>query len=229
MQYLITSDLHLGSRYCRWRHVLEVLDRVPAGATLILNGDVIDDPSRALTPEHGQVLDRLVAESRRRPVIWVWGNHDDAYRPADPGQILFAPSYTIDRRLFLAHGHDFDNVMPQHQWFIHLFRRFHHLRIRLGAHPVHVAYYAKKWKMLYDFLCANVRRSAVEHAQEIGIPTVACGHTHYGEESTDNGIRYLNTGAWTEAPSYCLLVDDAGIALRDSAQLLASQRWFAAG
>jgi UDP-2,3-diacylglucosamine pyrophosphatase LpxH len=33
---------------------------------------------------------------------------------------------------------------------------------------------------------------------------VTCGHTHYAEDVVIDGIRYLNTGAWTEAPAYFL-------------------------
>ena len=82
----------------------------------------------------------------------------------------------------------------------------HNLRVKLGAKPVHVAKYAKKWEILYKVLCNNVMTNAVKCAIENGYEAVVCGHTHYPEDRFFNGIRYINTGAWTESPSFYLQV-----------------------
>ena len=39
---------------------------------------------------------------------------------------------------------------------------------------------------------------------ENGIEAVTCGHTHYPEDLVLDGIRYVNTGAWTEFPAHYL-------------------------
>jgi len=82
----------------------------------------------------------------------------------------------------------------------------HDLRVKLGARPIHVAQYAKKWGILYKVLRKNVMRNAVNCALKNGYEGVTCGHTHYPEERIFNGIRYINTGSWTEAPAFYLLV-----------------------
>ena len=41
-------------------------------------------------------------------------------------------------------------------------------------------------------------------ALENGYEAVICGHTHYPEDRVYNGVRYLNTGAWTESPAFYL-------------------------
>jgi len=90
----------------------------------------------------------------------------------------------------------------------------HDLRIKLGARPVHVAQYAKRWKRFYAYLRKSVMLNAVNYAAENGFHAVTCGHTHYAEEQMINGIRYLNTGAWTEQPTYCVRVTDNEISLQ---------------
>jgi UDP-2,3-diacylglucosamine pyrophosphatase LpxH len=80
------------------------------------------------------------------------------------------------------------------------------LRVKLGARPVHVAHYAKKWEIFYKVLRRNVMMNAVNCAVENGYEAVVCGHTHYAENRIFHGVKYINTGAWTELPASYLLV-----------------------
>ena len=208
MNVVVVSDLHLGSEYCLSSELLLLLSSIPAGAALVLNGDTIDRWSRGLPDEHEQVLDLLRSESFKRKVVWVRGNHDETFRMDDPGRIEFTSSFSIDQKLIVMHGDDFHNKRPYHDIFIRLFRFMHNMRIRLGAESVHVAYYAKKFTVLYDVLLEHVRMNAVEHAKENGFPAIVCGHTHYVEDTTVDGVRYINTGSWTEESGQYLLVDN---------------------
>jgi UDP-2,3-diacylglucosamine pyrophosphatase LpxH len=98
--------------------------------------------------------------------------------------------------------------MPRSRVFMKAFRLMHGLRVKLGAQPVHVAEYAKKWRAFYRILRNNVMRNAVNFALENGYNAVTCGHTHYAEDTVLNGIRYINTGAWTEFPAFFLLITE---------------------
>ncbi|OGV67534.1 MAG: hypothetical protein A3K19_17665 [Lentisphaerae bacterium RIFOXYB12_FULL_65_16] len=218
----ITSDLHLGSPYFRRDEFLAFLRWLPEGAGLVLNGDVIDSPGAVLSVADQEVLVQLVQEAARRSVIWVWGNHDDGYRLPESGCVVYAPFHTLAGQLYVAHGYVFDGVMPRHRWFIRGFRLLHSVRLRLGARPVHVAQYAKKWLRLYRFLCRNVRQNAIESAKAHGFPAITCGHVHFAEDTVSDGVRYINTGAWTEPPAYVLDVDSDRMALRTAAELLAT-------
>ena len=213
MKTIIVSDVHLGSRHLKLQVFLRFLDQLPPEETLVLNGDTVDYRRRRLSPEHQQVLDRLVAESVRRRVVWVAGNHDARYKLNNPGAIEFARSFHIDKRLFVQHGFYFDNVMPYHKLFIAVFRLAHQIRIWLGAEAVHVAEYAKRWQALYRVLRKNVMMNAIEYARENGYAAITCGHTHFAEDLVVDGIRYINTGAWTELPAYYVVVDDTEIRL----------------
>lgn len=212
-EYFVISDVHLGSKYCNVADFKAFLRNLKPGVCLVLNGDTIDEIHTELPAEHEDALSLLRDESYKRTIIWVTGNHDEGYRMRDQGKIDMRDNYSIGKRLFIAHGFDFDNVMPYNRWFIVTFRFFHRVRIKLGAESVHVAYYAKRFPWLYKVLCRFVTRNAVEYARENGYQAITCGHTHYMEDLDLNGIRYINTGAWTEKPIYCLQVTDSEMKL----------------
>lgn len=206
MNAIIVSDLHMGSRYFHSEAFASLLDCLPDFDELIFNGDVLDRPQVKLAPLHQQNLDRIEQLSYRHKVVWVRGNHDNGYMPQSLGKVAFCRRYAFNRQILITHGDDFDNIMPRSRIFMKAFRQMHELRVRLGARPVHVAEYAKKWKAFYRVLRNNVMRNAVNFALENGYKAVTCGHTHFAEDLVLNGVRYINTGAWTEFPAHYLYV-----------------------
>ena len=205
-----------------------MIQRLDESVVLILGGDIIDAPRQALTGEHKQAYDEILNRSNRCPVIWIEGNHDDGLRPAETNNIRFSLSHTIDKHVFIAHGDRFDNVTARSRRFISLFKIFHRFRVKLGAHPVHVADYAKKFGYLYRYFRRKVMYSAIDHGKAQHFTTVVCGHVHYAEDSLVEGIRYVNLGSWTESPSYCLLVDGESITLVPVENALQNRAWFRA-
>lgn len=203
---IVVSDLHIGSPYFLFKDLGHFLDNIPEDYELILNGDVIDNPYLDLNLPHQRILDIIERISRRQRVIWIRGNHDNGYIPRGFEKVEFKRLHTIGHRLLIAHGDHFDDIMPRSQGFIKAFKLMHDLRMKLGARPVHVAHYAKKWESLYRVLRKNVMANAVKCALENGYEAVTCGHTHYPEETIFKGIRYVNTGAWTESSAFYLLV-----------------------
>jgi len=214
MNTIIVSDLHMGSPYFLVREFDRFLRTIPDDCLLILNGDIIDNAKTKLPLPHRQILERLEKRSLRRPVIWVQGNHDNGFVSNSIGNIEFRPIYQVDHRILVAHGHDFDEIMPRSRLFIKAFTYLHQARIALGMRPAHVAHYAKKWKRLYKLLRDNIIKNAVLCAREQGCDVVVCGHTHFAEERDVEGIRYINTGAWTEHPPYFLQATGHQIMLR---------------
>lgn len=225
MNAIIVSDLHIGSKYFLYEDFARFLNTISQDAEFILNGDIIENPYVKLRPADQQMLHRFERMSHRQKVVWVRGNHDNGYIPQNLGQIQIKSYHSIQKRIFITHGDFFDQVMPQSRVFIKAFRMMHDLRVKLGAKPVHVAEYAKKWKRFYGYLRKNVMLNAVNYAAENGFEAVACGHTHFAEQYSIIGIRYLNTGAWTERPTYYIRVTDNEITLNktmDSGKLLKS-------
>ncbi len=223
MNTIIVSDLHIGSRYFLYQDFELFLGSIPEEHELILNGDIIDDPYERLKPPHQQILDLIEQISYRQRVVWLRGNHDNGYIPRGFGRVHFKSLHTIGHRLLIAHGDDFDEIMPRNQAFIKAFKLMHNLRVKLGARPVHVANYAKKWEAFYKVLRKNVMRNAVSCAMENGYEAVTCGHTHYPEDRVFNDIRYVNTGAWTEFPAFYLLVTAREMTLKKMGDSLCSR------
>lgn len=220
MNAIIVSDLHMGSRYFQAQAFRDFLTSPPDMDEFILNGDVLDRPHVKLVPLHQQNLERLEQLSFQVKVVWVRGNHDNGYMPERLGKIEFCRRYNFDRRILITHGDDFDTIMPRNRVFMQAFRLMHDLRVRLGARPVHVAEYAKKWRAFYRVLRNNVMRNAVNFAAENGFEAVTCGHTHFAEDLVLNGVRYVNTGAWTEFPAHYLYVTPEAMVLNRVDQAL---------
>jgi UDP-2,3-diacylglucosamine pyrophosphatase LpxH len=223
MNAIIVSDLHMGSRYFLRQNFEQFLNNIPEDIDFILNGDIINNPYGKLDSADRQILERLSDRSLRQNVVWVKGNHDNGYIPDNLGNIQIKKHYALQKRLFVTHGDFFDEVMPRSQLFIKAFKIMHDLRVKLGARPVHVAQYAKRWKSFYGYLRKNVMLNAVNYAAANGFEAVTCGHTHFAEEYFINGIKYLNTGAWTEQPTHYVCVSANEITLNkttDSAGLL---------
>jgi UDP-2,3-diacylglucosamine pyrophosphatase LpxH len=206
MNAIIVSDLHVGSRYLLYQDFESFLGNISEEFELILNGDIVDNPYSKLMGPHQRIMDLIRQVSYRQRVVWVRGNHDNGYIPTEFGKVHFRSLYGIKQRLLIAHGDDFDEIMPRNQAFMKAFKLMHNFRVQLGAKPVHVAHYAKKWEIFYNVLRKNVMMNAVNCAIENGYEAVTCGHTHYPEDTVFHGIRYINTGAWTESPAFYLLV-----------------------
>jgi len=68
---------------------------------------------------------------------------------------------------------------------------------------------------------------AVDFARQGQYAAVVCGHVHYAEDTLHEGIRYINLGAWTESPNYCLLVDEQHVRLMSLDKALEESDWFA--
>ena len=206
MNAIVVSDLHIGSQYFLNETFEQFLTDIPKDDELILNGDIIDNVYMKLPPSNQKILDLIEQISHRQKVVWVRGNHDNGYIPKGLGKIEFKNLHVIEQKVLFAHGDYFDGVMPRSQIFMKTFKLMHDLRVKLGAKPVHVAEYAKKWKSFYRFLRQNIMMNAVSYAGKNGYEAVVCGHTHYAEDMTVKGIRYINLGAWTELPVFYLRI-----------------------
>ena len=213
MNAIIISDLHIGSQYLKSRILENFLEGIPKDHEFIMNGDIIDQPYSKMTKSDQRILDRIEEISLGQKVVWIQGNHDNGYTPSGFGKVKVTRSYSIGKRLLITHGDDFDDIMPRSRTFIRAFKLMHALRVKLGAKPVHVAEYAKKWKSFYNVLRKNIALNAVSCAIENGFEAVTCGHTHYPEDMVVDGIRYINTGAWTELPAHYLYVTADDITL----------------
>ena len=218
MRTLITSDIHLGSRQSRATDFLAFLGALSAGDRLVLNGDVIMHFTRegSLPDGHAAVLEKLRAMSREREVIWLRGNNDRHFALRDPAAIIFAKDYLVDGMLYVAHGDRFDRLMPTLRCVLIPLRVVYEFCTRVVGTQTHVAAFAKRFPLVYNILNGHVARNAMAYARTHGLQAVTCGHTHHPEVREAGGIRYFNTGCWTEASARVLVVDGERISLQSA-------------
>ena len=148
MNAIIVSDLHIGSRYFLHQDFRLFIKYLPRNHELILNGDIINNHYTKLPPSDQCILDMIKQVSFNRKVVWIMGNHDIGYIPKRFGKVQFKNLYILGNKVLIVHGYDFDEITSKSKIFIKAFKIMHNLRVKLGAKPVHVAQYAKKWKIL---------------------------------------------------------------------------------
>jgi UDP-2,3-diacylglucosamine pyrophosphatase LpxH len=202
MQAVVISDIHIGSRYSRFECFKRFVDGLPEETELILNGDVVDKRFRFWRDR--EMINFIKDRAKTRRIVWVYGNHDVRVEIEGSDGIVFKPEYALGRKLYISHGHKFEKMRLWTKPFAMLFYLWYQVHFLAGGPDVHVAYYAKRYPRLYRVMTKQVAKQAVCFAKLHGYSAVTCGHTHFAEDVTIDGIRYINTGAWTEQPSFFL-------------------------
>lgn len=213
MDAVVVSDLHLESVHTLSDHLALFIENLPEGCDLILNGDIIDSSYPNLPRENLQILELIGQESFRRNIIWIRGNHDDCSLLRERGRIDFKRVHTIDNRLLITHGNELDKTKARIQRLLRPFKLIQFILVKSGLRPVNVAHLATKFEPFYRLYRQKLMLAAVQFAKEKGFGAIACGHTHYPEDCSVQGVRYINTGAWTESPPHYLMVNDKEIRL----------------
>lgn len=201
---MVISDLHLGSLVCQARLLEEfLLWAADHTRQLVINGDIFDDLNfKRLSKRHFACL-KVIRRNSDRPdfrVIWMRGNHDG---PADivchivGVDILDEYIYDNGRvKLLILHGDQFDSVITKHPWLTQVGGGLFTLIQKVAPHRTArwLRRISKRWQRNSD----KVERGAIEHAKARGCTNVTCGHTHQPLESVHDGVRYYNTGTWTD-------------------------------
>lgn len=214
------SDVHLGTRGCNDRLLIDFLDHVDSH-TLYLVGDIIDGwrmKKRYYWPErHNAIVRRVMKRAKRgTEVIYIPGNHDEMFRQfagMNFGGVQIkkkAIHTTADRRrLLVLHGDEFDAVVMAHRWLAFLGdaayeflmklnvvvnavrRRFNLPYWSLSKHAKH------KVKNAVEFI-SRFEEAVAHEARLKKVDGVVCGHIHTAEERDIGGITYYNDGDWVE-------------------------------
>ena len=121
------SDVHLGTRGCNDRLLIDFLDHVDS-EYLYLVGDIIDGwrmKKRFYWPErHNAIVRRIMKKAKvGTRVVYIPGNHDEMFRQftgMNFGGVEIrrkAIHETADgRKLLVLHGDEFDAIMLAHRW-----------------------------------------------------------------------------------------------------------------
>jgi UDP-2,3-diacylglucosamine pyrophosphatase LpxH len=203
---IVISDLHLGSDVCQARLLEEFLDwAVEHCRELVINGDIFDDLNfKRLTKRHFACLKVIRRNSDRDDlrVVWVRGNHDG------PAEIIshivgvdILDEYVYDNgdlRLLILHGDQFDTITTDYPWLTEIACGLFYFVQKMMPHNAArwIRRITKKWQRNSQL----IQRRASEYAASRGFRFVTCGHTHLPLVAELDGVLYLNSGTWTEAP-----------------------------
>ncbi len=214
------SDVHLGTRGCNDRMLIDFLDHVDS-ETLYLVGDIIDGwrmKKRFYWPErHSAIVRRVMKRAiRGTRVIYIPGNHDEMFRQfvgMNFGGVEIRSKAIHDtadgRRLLVVHGDEFDAIVLAHRWLaflgdwayrtlmqlnvaVNAFRRFFGMEYwSLSKHAKH------KVKSAVSVI-SRFEEALAHEARSKGVDGVVCGHIHTAEIRDFGGTVYYNDGDWVE-------------------------------
>lgn len=215
------SDVHLGTRGCNDRLLIDFLDHVDS-ETLYLVGDMIDGwrmKKRFYWPErHNAIVRRVMKRAKHGTrVVYIPGNHDEMFRQfagMNFGGVEIrrkAIHITADgRRLLVLHGDEFDAIVLAHRWLAFLGDAAYTLLLKLNV-VVNAA--RRRFGLPYWSLSKHAKRKvknavefisrfeeAVAHeAARLRVDGVVCGHIHTAEERRICDVVYYNDGDWVES------------------------------
>jgi UDP-2,3-diacylglucosamine pyrophosphatase LpxH len=211
---IVISDLHLGSDVCQAKLLEEFLIwAVEHCRELVINGDIFDDLNfKRLTKRHFACLKVIRRNTDRDDirVVWVRGNHDG---PADIISHIVGvdilDEYVYDNgqiQLLILHGDQFDTITTEYPWLTEIACGLFYFIQKLMPHRA--ARWIRRITKRFQRNSQLVERRASEYAASHGYRYVTCGHTHLPLESVHDGVHYVNSGTWTEAPPCPFVVVD---------------------
>lgn len=218
---LILSDIHLGTKYCKAKEVLDFLERCHF-QKLILNGDIIDGwclkRQGGWLESHSHVLNKLMSyiDDPSVEVIFLKGNHDEML-----DEVLEFPVHklnmidqhihqTLNGNYLVTHGDAFDSVAQNHKWIAILGDIGY--QFMMGINALYNKY--RKWRGKKYFSISKVTKSFVKSivsstdnldaklikaAKNANCSGIICGHIHTAIDKHLDDIHYLNSGDWVES------------------------------
>ena len=222
LDYVIISDVHLGTYGCRAKELLSYLKTIQPNV-LILNGDIIDIwqfNKRYFPKSHMSVIKHITGLlSKGTEVYYITGNHDEMLRKFKGFQlgnfkILNKLIINLDgKKAWIFHGDVFDVTMQHSKWLAKLGGKGYDLLILINTFINWISSLFGKGKLSLSKKIKNSVKSAVKFinnfeliASDIAIENnydyVICGHIHQPEireiENNKGKTVYLNSGDWVE-------------------------------
>jgi UDP-2,3-diacylglucosamine pyrophosphatase LpxH len=215
---IVVSDIHLGSEVSRGKALVQLL-RTHEYKRLILNGDVFDGLNfKRLSRDDWKFLSfiRKLSNPRKNVhVVWVVGNHDGGVSEI-LSHLLGVPvfeeyTWEMHGKKFLAiHGHQFDKWVTTHPVITSLASGFYYFFQKVD--PKHKASrFVKRTSKKFLRMSDRVAHGASRHGRTMhGAVVVLAGHTHHAMDVMHDGVRYVNSGSWTDKPSHFVVVTHDG-------------------
>ncbi len=215
------SDVHLGTKDCKAKHLAEFL-KANSCETLYLVGDIFDGwrMRRGVywNKSFNKVVRRVLKIAKQgTSVYYITGNHDEflrRYASASFDNIKLVNRCTHigknGNRYLVIHGDQFEGVTHcskilkyigdvGYELLMGLNRLFNKLRAQAGFGFWSFAAFLKRKikrakKYIDDYECAVAKGARIQ-----GYDGVVCGHIHHANIREIEGTLYLNTGDWVES------------------------------
>lgn len=218
---IFVSDTHLGTRGCKAELLADFLSRNSCD-TLYLVGDIIDGwrlKWRWYWPQaHAHVVHEILHKiDTGTRVVFVPGNHDEAFRPycgrviAGVEILREAIHETADgKRLLVIHGDHFDGVITYAKLLAYLGDWAYMAALEIsdvwsaGRRALGLSYWSlsaylkQKVKNAVEYIC-RFEDAVAREARARGLDGVVCGHIHHAAIKDIGGITYFNDGDWVES------------------------------
>jgi UDP-2,3-diacylglucosamine pyrophosphatase LpxH len=221
VETMIVSDVHLGSEVSRAKDLLIVL-QAHTFKRLILLGDIFADLNfKRLKKEHWELLSyirKLSNPKRKVEVVWVEGNHDKGLSEVMSHlvgvEVLGEYEWVFKGTRYLAiHGHQFDRFLIDNELMSNI-GSFLFLWIqKCDFGQQRISRYLDKLNTSWLRMTPRVAAGALSLAAARRADYVFCGHTHTALHREEGGIRYYNTGCWTQSPATYVTIDREGVRL----------------
>src|SRR5271166_2283473 len=225
------SDLHLGTRRCKARELLEFLEQHEA-ENLFLVGDIVDGwvmgPTWHWSREQGAVVEKITAWHRLGVrVTFLPGNHDEL--STDLAQALLGPipiatelihRTAEGRRMLVIHGHQFDGSLNPNRLLGMMGTQAYHAALRIdgwcntervkGRATLMTACVKDRINRTVRYLTDFGDRIVYKTARRHRADGIICGHTHKAQVRQVGPIRYVNDGDWVKSCT-ALIEDHDGV------------------
>jgi len=209
--YLIISDIHLGSKDCHPDKLLKILKKIKA-SKIIIAGDLFDHHNlHRLKKEHWKVLSKLRKLSKKYKIIYLIGNH--CFLKAEFMSILLGfkcqNEYVIDYdkiKILVVHGDIFDIFFTKYKSITNIIIKIYYT-IRKYT-PFADEFFKIFKNKTNDFVekSSDVKRNALKYIDLNSYDSIICGHTHMPE----NSGRYVNCGSFCEDKCSYVTIDKKG-------------------
>jgi UDP-2,3-diacylglucosamine pyrophosphatase LpxH len=218
---IFISDVHLGTKGCQSRSLLDFLRDCEA-ETIYLVGDIVDAwrlrQGWYWPQDHNDVVQKLLRKVRKGVrLIYIPGNHDEflkSYLGVHFGGVEVVESAihlgADGRRYLVVHGDAFDAVVRHARWLALLGDWAYDMalvinvgvnavRRRLGLTYWSLSQWAKlKVKSAVNFI-GDYEQALVTEARRHRVDGIICGHIHHAIIHDRLGVRYMNCGDWVES------------------------------
>ena len=221
LKTLIISDIHLGTKYCKAKEILDFLKRC-SFKKLILNGDIIDGwclkRQGGWLESHSQVIDLIIQhiEDPMIEVVFLKGNHDEMLDevldfPTDKLSMIHKHIHeNIHGNYLVTHGDVFDTVAQKHKWLAILGDIAY--QFMMGLNVVYNRYRTWRGKPYFSISKVakakvksivgssdNLKSKLMDAAIKADCIGIICGHIHTAIDQKIGNIHYLNSGDWVES------------------------------